>query len=140
MLTSALTSSHLATLRALMDRIIPSDDFPGAWESGVGDYLTRQFEHDLRPWLETYRLGLEALEAEALTHTGLSFAALDGTAQDVILQQVEAGLVQTPWPIDPVEFFRRVVEHVMEGYYSDPGNSGNRATIAWHMVGFKVRG
>ena len=104
------------------------------------DYVLRQFENDLRHWLETYRLGLEALEAESQTRTGLSFAALDEAGQDTVLQQIEAGVVQTPWPIDPVEFFKQVVEHVMEGYYSDPGNSGNRAAITWHMLGFEVRG
>ena len=135
-----LTSSQLATLQAMMDRIVPSDDFPGAWEAGVMDYVLRQFENDLRHWLETYRLGLEALEAEAQTRTSLSFAALDEAGQDAVLQQIEAGMVQTPWPIDPVEFFKQVVEHVMEGYYSDPGNSGNRAAITWHMLGFEVRG
>lgn len=52
-------------MRALMNRIIPPDDFPGAWEAGVGDYLARQFELDLRPQFEMYRLGLEALHAGA---------------------------------------------------------------------------
>ena len=43
------------------------------------------------------------------------------------------------WPVDPAEFFRNVIEHVMEGYYSDPGNGGNRDSIAWRMIGFEAR-
>lgn len=134
-----LTPPHWNTLRALMDRLIPPDDFPGAWEAGVGDYLARQFERDLRPQLEMYRLGLEALEAEAQASAGIGFAALDIPAQDAVLRRIETGQVTAPWPVDPAGFFRLVTEHVMEGYYSDPGNGGNRDSIAWRMIGFEAR-
>ena len=30
-----------------MDRLIPPDEDPGAWDAGVGDYLAAQFENDL---------------------------------------------------------------------------------------------
>jgi hypothetical protein len=32
------------------------------------------------------------------------------------------------------------VEHSAEGFYSDPGNGGNRDNIAWKMIGFEVTG
>ena len=60
-----------------MNCIIPPDDFPDAWEAGVGDYLARQFELDLHPQLEIYQLGLEALEAECQASVGTGFAGLD---------------------------------------------------------------
>ena len=132
-----LTSSHWNILRSLMNRIIPHDDFPDAWEAGVGDYLARQFESDLRSQLETYHLGLEALEAESQAFAGRGFTELDTSAQDVILSRLEAGQVTLPWLVNPTEFFNIVIEHVMEGYYSDPGNGGNRDSIAWRMIGFK---
>ena len=49
----------------MMNRIIPQDDFPDAWEAGVGNYLARQFKRDLGSQVENYRLGLETLEAES---------------------------------------------------------------------------
>jgi len=134
-----LTPLHWNTLRALMNRIIPQDDFPDAWEAGVGDYLAHQFELDLRPQLEIYRLGLEALEAEAQASAGTGFARLDASAQDAILGRIETGQVILSWPVDPSGFFRAVTEHVMEGYYSDPGNGGNRDSMAWRMIGFETR-
>ena len=133
------TASQLATLRALVDRIIPPDDFPGGWEAGVGEYLARQFERDLRHQLERYRAGLDALEAEALASAGLSFAALEASAQDALLGRVEAGDVTRQWPLDPAAFFRDAVEHAAEGFYGDPGNGGNRDAVAWRMIGFQVR-
>ena len=124
-------------MRALMNRVIPPDDFPDAWDAGVGDYLARQFELDLREQSEMYRLGLEALEAEALASAATGFAGLDASAQDAILSRLEAGEAMSSWPVDPAKFFRTVTEHVMEGYYSDPGNGGNRDSIAWRMIGFE---
>ena len=134
------TELQHATLRALVDRIIPADDFPSGWQAGVGDYLAGQFERDLRPQLDRYRAGLDALEAEAQAVSGAAFAELDAADQDALLTRIEAGAVTTAWPIDPAAFFRAAVEHAMEGFYSDPGNGGNRDGLSWRMIGFEVRG
>ena len=80
--------------------------------------------------------GLEALEAEAQHSASMSFAALPASKQDALLCQIETGDVGLPWPIDPAEFFQTVVQHVAEGFYSDPGNGGNRDGVAWQMIGF----
>jgi len=131
-----LSPAQLTTLRSLMDRIIPPDEDLGAWDAGVGDYLARQFNRDLRDYLIIYRVGLEALEAEALSSAQEGFAALPATEQDALLRRIEAGDVVHQWPIDPARFFQAVVQHVVEGYYSDPGNGGNRDAAAWRMIGF----
>jgi gluconate 2-dehydrogenase gamma chain len=120
-----------------MNRIIPPDEFPDAWEAGVGDYLARQFERDLRSQVEAYQLGLEALEAESQAFAGKGFTELDASTQDAILTRIETGHVVLSWPVDPIGFFHMVIEHVMEGYYSDPGNGGNRDSVAWRMIGFE---
>jgi hypothetical protein len=135
-----LTQPQQITLHALVDRIIPADDFPSGWQAGVGDYLAGQFERDLRPQLDRYRAGLDALEAEAQAGAGAPFAELDAADQDALLQRIEAGAVAMAWPIDPAAFFQMAVEHAMEGFYSDPGNGGNRDAVAWRMIGFEVRG
>jgi gluconate 2-dehydrogenase gamma chain len=119
-----------------MDRIIPPDDYPGAWDAGVGHYLARQFERDLRDCLELYRAGLDALEAEAQASAGAGLAALPPEQQDALLKRVEAGQVAHAWPVDPAQFFQMVVQHVHEGFYSDPGNGGNRDAVAWQMIGY----
>ena len=131
-----LTSDQLTTLHSLMNRIIPPDEDLGAWEAGVGDYMTRQLSGDLREELDTYRAGLAALEAEAQSRAQTSFADLSADEQDALLRRIEAGVVVTTWPIDPAHFFEAVVQQVAEGYYSDPGNGGNRDAAAWQMIGF----
>lgn len=135
-----LTASQRDTLRALVDRIIPADDFPGGWEAGVGDYLDRQFAGDLSHLVDDYRAGLDALDAEAHATTGTSFAALALAAQDEVLRRVEQGDVTADWQVDPAAFFRAATEHAAEGFYGDPGNGGNRDGVSWRMIGFEVTG
>jgi hypothetical protein len=135
-----LTEPQRATLRALIDRLIPSDDFPGGWDAGVGDYLDRQFAGDLSDVVDLYRGGLDALDVEARTAAGVSFAALAPDAQDDLLHRVEVGDVATDWLVDPAEFFRAATEHAAEGYYGDPGNGGNHDGVSWRMIGFEVTG
>ncbi len=120
-LNPMLTPLHWNILRSLMDRIIPQDDFPNAWDAGVGNYLARQFERDLQHQVENYR----------------GFTELDASAQDMLLSRIETGQVMLSWSVNPTEFFHMVIEHVMEGYYSDPGNGGNRDSITWQMIGFE---
>ncbi|MBV9851047.1 MAG: gluconate 2-dehydrogenase subunit 3 family protein [Armatimonadetes bacterium] len=138
--TPGLTDKQIETLAAVMNRIVPPDDFPGAWEVGAGEYLLRQFEKDLPEMLPLYRLGLDGLDAEAWVTHEREFARLSTHAQDALLARVEAGKVKADWLVPPVQFFALLVRHTMEGYYADPGNGGNREGIAWRMIGFEVRG
>src|SRR5215468_1246008 len=133
-----LTDSQIGVLKAVVDTIIPPDDYPGGWDAGVGDYLFRQFERDLKDVVDTYRKGLLALDAEAQATCGTGFAALTPDVREKLLANVEQGRLQTAWPVDPAAFFAMLVAHCPEGYYSDPGNGGNRDNIAWKMIGFEV--
>ena len=132
-----LTADHWNILHSMMNRIIPQDDFPNAWDAGVGNYLSRQFERDLQYQVENYRLGLETLEAESQVYAGKSFTQLDAPTQDMLLSRIETGQITLSWSVNPTEFFHMVIAHVMEGYYSDPGNGGNFHLIAWQMMGFE---
>ena len=135
-----LTEKQTEVLRVAMNRIIPPDDFPGGWEAGAGDYLLRQLDGDLAHFAEFYKRGLDALESEARAASGTAFAEMDVAAQDALLARIEADEAATDWPEKPSIFFRRLVEHTMEGFYGDPGNGGNRDGVSWKMIGFEVRG
>ena len=136
-----LSDQQVEILRAAVNRMIPPDEYPGGWEGGVGDYLFRQFERDLKDQVETYAQGLDTLDAEALARTGKSFDQLDAESQDQLLERLQVGYVRVQWPIDPVVFIVMLAEHCAEGYYSDPtNNGGNRHGIAWKMIGYEVSG
>jgi hypothetical protein len=137
-LGALLGEGRIATLRALLDSLIPPDDAPGAWDAGVGDYLARQFAGDLAGEREHYAVGLDALDAEARFRHGMAFAALAPRVRAEVLRQLEQDATATAWPIDAAAFVRAAAEHAAEGYYSDPGNGGNRDGVAWRMIGFVV--
>jgi gluconate 2-dehydrogenase subunit 3-like protein len=136
----ALTREHQQTLRAAVDRIVPRDDYPGAWESGVGDYLEGLFETDLRAVLDDYRAGLTALEAESFAGFQQSFTSLSDEQQDCVLKRIEAGDVLTTWAVTPALFFNLLVNTTAEGFYSDPEQGGNRNRASWAMTGFEEPG
>ena len=128
------------TLHAAIDRIIPADEFPGGVEAGVCDYLLRQLGADLAHMATDYARFVNALNAEAQAAQGMDFAALGEAQQDALLTWVEQGEVRTDWPIDPASFFAQFAEHCAEGFYSDPGNGGNRDGVSWRMIGYEVSG
>ena len=132
-----LTDQQQQTLRAAVDRIIPPDDYPGAWESGVGDYLARQFEGDLLPAFDNYCKGLTALDAESLARFQQNFTRLPAEDQDHLLRLVETGEVMTTWDVAPASFFNMLVRTTAEGFYSEPEQGGNRNAISWKMTGFE---
>jgi hypothetical protein len=134
-----LSTQQQQTLRTAVDRIIPPDDYPGAWESGVGDYLERQFETDLSPVFESYRAGLTALEAESIARFQQSFHLLSAPDQDALLALLETGNVLTMWDVAPRFFFSLLVNTTAEGFYSNPEQGGNRNAISWVMTGFEER-
>jgi hypothetical protein len=143
-MTMAETQWRLAVplqdiLRAAMDRIIPSDDYPSASENGVMTYLLRQLEGDMAPLAAYYEIGLVTLDAEALAVCGAPFAALDADRQDAILTRIAEDETATPWMIDPPQFFERLIQHVSEGYYANPGNGANLDKVSWRMIGFADR-
>ena len=133
-----LTPQQLETLRAVMDRLIPPDEAPGAWDAGVGAYLERQFDRDLKHYVQIYQDGLGAIDEEAFARHGQPFVALPTDQQDALLQAVEAGQTVVTWRTPPRPFMAAFICHVAEGYYADPGNGGNREAKSWQMIGFRV--
>ena len=134
------TEIQQRTLKAALDRLIPADDFPGAWEAGVGDYIVRQLESDSRHLLPSYRLGLDALDAEAVVAYGQHFAELYPARQDVLLANLERGVTGTLWVTPAAGFVSALIHHAAEGYYADPAQGGNRNAESWNMVGFDQAG
>ena len=126
-----LTPPQLAALRALLDRLIPADDFPGALAAGTENYVLRQLADDCAPEAAALIRGLEQLDTAASTrHGGAPFLALSPYQQDALLTALDA-------TGDP--FFNRLVDLAHEGFYADPANGGNRDAVSWRMLGYDPR-
>ncbi|HEV8431259.1 MAG TPA: gluconate 2-dehydrogenase subunit 3 family protein [Pyrinomonadaceae bacterium] len=125
------------TLRAVVDCLIPPDDFPGAYDAGVCHYLKRLFRTDLASQSGFFRAGIEGIEAEALARFNTLFADLTPEQKISILAAIESGDVKTSWSISPSRFFEMLVNTTAEGFYSDPQQGGNRHAVSWVMTGFE---
>jgi len=134
-----LTTQQQQTLRAVVDCLIPPDDYPGAYEAGVCDYLERLYQTDLASQLEFCAAGLDCVDTESRFRFATTFADLTPDLQSSILQAIETGNVLALWPISPTQFFNLLVTTTAEGYYSDPQQGGNRGSISWEMTGFESR-
>jgi Gluconate 2-dehydrogenase subunit 3 len=132
-----LSPQEQAILRAAVDRILPADGDPGAWDAGAGEYLARQLAGDLLSLGDLLLSGLAALDAEATARFGQGFAALDPERQDALLRDVEAGRVRAPWSVAPERFFTFLVRTTAEGFYGDPEQGGNQDRVSWAMTGFE---
>lgn len=128
---------NISTLQAVVDCLIPPDDFPGANEAGVCTYVGRLFDTDLRDEMEFFARGLDSVEDESRARFGAPFGSLTLSQQISTLQCIELGDVVTAWPISPQRFFEMLVCVTAEGFYSDPQQGGNQGAVSWLMTGFE---
>ena len=125
------------TLPAVVDCLIPPDDFPGGYDAGVCDYIEQLLQTDLAEHADFFRTGIGAIDSEALAIYNVPFARLTRDQKISILERIETGAVNTSWPISPAHFFVMLVNTTAEGYYSDPQQGGNRGCASWVMTGFE---
>ena len=131
-----LNDTQYHTLHAVVDRLIPADDAPGAWEAGVDTFIFRLLKTDCIALQPLYRDGLDGLQAEAHARFSQDFIALTPAQQDTLLQAIERGEVVTQWTVTPQDALSIWINHTAEGYYADAGNGGNRDNISWEIIGF----
>jgi hypothetical protein len=110
-------------LAALLDAIVPADDFPSASQAGGLDFLDRLLTGERPEWAErvTRVLGLVAAECPS----GRSFDSLDPIVQQRVLDRL----------LDQPDY-RWFAALVQAGYYADPANGGNRDAASWRMLGW----
>ncbi len=131
-----LTADEGATLRAVVARLIPSDERgPGALEAGAATYIDRALAGPLAGSLEAYRGGLAALDRYARSSRAARFAALDPAVQDALLSDLEAN-VATGFTPGAAAFFNLLLTHTVQGTFSDPAHGGNVDFIGWRMLGY----
>jgi Gluconate 2-dehydrogenase subunit 3 len=127
----SLTPRRLSTLRAAADRIIPPDETVGASEAGAAEFILRLLNNELVHQQTTYAQALDQIDQQAQNLFNRSFSDLPAAHQDAVLKEIER---------TNTTFFRTLVEHVLESFYADPSNGGNRDAVSWKMIGFRAEG
>lgn len=112
------TAQEFATVRAVTERMIPSDDTPGAREANVAEWVDRSVKDDPRLH-EVYREGLRRLERQAMARHKLPFIKLGAGQQDTLLQDL-ADMNATPPSAGNAEarFFRSIRGLTIDIFYT----------------------
>jgi gluconate 2-dehydrogenase gamma chain len=122
----SLTSDEAETLRSIIARIVPADENgPGALEARADRFIDRALAGTLKSQREVYRAGLAAIDAEARSAKGASFAKLGAIDQDSILTAMQT----TP-------FFTLVRNHTIQATFCDPFYGGNHNFAGWNLIGY----
>jgi gluconate 2-dehydrogenase gamma chain len=131
-----LSAAEARTLEAIVARLIPSDArSPGALEAGAARYIDRALGDALAASRGAYTAGLAALDAHARGAAGKPFADLAADRQDALLRDLEQNVAKGFTP-SASAFFELVLEHTLEGTFSDPYYGGNRDFIGWALIGY----
>ncbi len=109
--------AQFATLEALVEAIIPADErSPGAKEARVAHYIDLLLSESDEPRRAQWLTGLTALDAEATSQFGSSFARLDPAATDTLMAAISRNELA---PITPLEtFFNVTKQATIHGYYT----------------------
>jgi len=92
-----------------------------------------------------YVQGLKELNDRSRSGFGMSFHELSPDHQDRVLASLEEELppeqsatvvMQLPTSEEGLSFFRLLVLHTRQGFYSDPVYGGNRGGVGWRVIGF----
>ena len=127
------------TLEAVIGRILPSGEDPGARETGAAEYVERTLRE---PYFQRLRGpvegGLALLDEIARSEHGAAFSACSEAAQDAILRDVQAGNRDTP-QFPTHLFFEILINLALEGFLCSPKLGGNRGQLGWRHMGYDPR-
>ena len=143
------TEKEASLIDAITEQIIPTDEWPGAKDAGVINYIDKQL---LGPYLRhqvKYRSGLAAVQASCNQLYGNKFESLSWDDQTEFLKKMEAGKLadleigdkpNSPenkiWKeISDKTFFGLIRDHSMQGFYGSPRHGGNKNYVSYKMIG-----
>ena len=133
-----LDDSDRRLLAVLCEQIFPKDEFPGAIELGVPDFIERCLRGGHVDWTGIYRAGFRSTEASSRSVYCRGFLEISFDEQTRLLERMQPGdLPRADWPsVSARDFFRMARDHTLQGAYSHPKYGGNREKAAWDMIGY----
>ncbi len=122
----------------LCEQIFPKDEFPGAIELGVPDFIEGRLRDGHADWAAVYRAGFRSTDASSRSVYEKGFLEIAFDEQTRLLERMQTGdLPNADWSSVPArDFFRMIRDHTMQGAYSHPKYGGNRNKASWDMIGY----
>lgn len=121
----AATASEIEALAA---QIIPTDETPGAKESGVIHFIDRALSGFESGKQGIYKAGLAAAQEnrKRLFPESTSIAKLTNDQRNVLVESIET-----------TEFFKTLRDHTVMGFLGNPEYGGNQHKAGWKLIGFE---
>lgn len=121
-------SDDAREIEAIAERIIPSDDGPGAKEAGALYFIDGGLTTFAKDQQSVFRDGLMELQKTVTSRvpSATRFSALTTAQQDELLKSIE----ETP-------FFQAMRGATIAGVLSLPRYGGNRGYIGWRAIGLQ---
>lgn len=115
-------------MAAITERVIPSDDGPGAREAAAIGFIDRGLATFAKDQQKVFRDGLADLSRRVAEKypSSARFSAMAPADQDAVLKEIE----QTP-------FFQAARFATIAGMLALPSYGGNRAYIGWKAIGLR---
>jgi len=131
------TTEEATTVTAIVERIIPADQDPGARWAEVTNYIDLQLDGYYKKLRNTYRAGIAAVEQTSRRLYGKGFTALTVDQQTALLSALEKNKAPADiWKqVSAASFFAMIVDHTMQGFYGSPRHGGNRDGMSYKMLG-----
>ena len=131
-----LTESESVLLDALVEQIIPTDEWPGGRDAGITNFIDKQLVGPYTRFQETYRKGLLAIKETCQTKFQKRFEDLPWDDQTQFLKTMESGKMEGKnWEkgFDKL-FFGLLRNHSMQGFYGSPRHGGNKNNVSYKML------
>jgi len=124
------------TIIAFSEQIIPADEFPGATDAGVVNFIDKQLTGPYIKHQETYRDGIAVLNQSSYNLLNKPFYELSRNEQLDFMEKMEAGLLrENEWKeINQRTFFNLLLDHSMQGFYGSPRHGGNKNYVSYRMM------
>lgn len=122
-----LTADQARTIGDMAERILPRTKTPGAKDLHIDKFIDKMLKDLLAPEeQQDFVAGLAAFEASCIQQYGKKFAACSAAQQTDLLLKMDKAAAKLPpslWGIrlaaaSPNDFFRRVKELTLLGYYT----------------------
>jgi gluconate 2-dehydrogenase gamma chain len=132
-----LNEKEIGLLDAIVEQIIPTDDFPGARWANVSNFIDKQLDTYYRRYRLEYREGLAAFEKTVIQMKGKKFEEMPFGEQIAMLEKMQAGELPGDYWKDhsPADLFDMIRQHSLQGFYGSPVHGGNRGFVSYRMLG-----
>jgi gluconate 2-dehydrogenase gamma chain len=137
-----LTPEQARNVEAIASQIIPSDELPGARETGVVFFIDRALKTFASQDLLLYQQGLA--EVDELTNEKFPgvkmFADATPDQQETVMVELEERVTHSPRQprvrrqLGSPDFVDTIWQHTVLGFLVDPEAGGNRDYAGWKVI------